>query len=124
MQDNPGDTQVNVLIAGAGPAGATTSLFLCKANIPHVIIDKAVFPRDKICGDALSGKVLDVLRRCEAPPPPEGGISGGDSNIIEEIMADKNFLGSYGVKFASPDGNYVDIPFKISRQPAVSSRQS
>jgi len=98
------DTEINVLIAGAGPAGAATSLFLCKQKIPHTIIDKAVFPRDKICGDALSGKVFDVLRRF-------------DKNIVEEINSDSShFLGSYGVKFASPNGNFVDIPFKKTAQ--------
>jgi geranylgeranyl reductase family protein len=101
------DEEINVLIAGAGPAGAATSLFLCKHKIPHTIIDKAVFPRDKICGDALSGKVFDVLRRY-------------DKNIVNEINSDiSHFLGSYGVKFASPNGNYVDIPFKTTVPPST-----
>src|SRR6185295_2959861 len=95
------DSKVDVIIAGAGPAGATTSLFLCKEKIPHLIIDKATFPRDKICGDALSGKVTDVLRRL-------------DGKIVEQIIPDTNYVGSYGVKFASPNGNFVDIPFKAN----------
>ena len=89
-----------VIIAGAGPAGATTSLFLCKENIPHVIIDRASFPRDKICGDALSGKVVNVLQRL-------------DENILEDVYKDASkFLGSYGVKFGAPNGQTVDVPFK------------
>jgi geranylgeranyl reductase family protein len=94
------DIQIPVLVSGAGPAGATTSLFLCKEKIPHVIIDKAVFPRDKICGDALSGKVVNVLQRL-------------DKRILEDIYNDSSlFLGSYGVKFGAPNGNSVDVPFK------------
>ncbi len=55
----------NILIIGAGPGGSATSLFLAKKGIPHTIIDKAVFPRDKICGDAISGKSVYVLNRLD-----------------------------------------------------------
>ena len=34
----------DILIVGAGPGGATTSLFLAKMGIPHCIVDAAVFP--------------------------------------------------------------------------------
>jgi geranylgeranyl reductase family protein len=89
----------DIVIAGAGPAGITTSLFLCKEKIPHVLLEKEKFPRDKICGDALSGKVIDVLKKL-------------DENLAEKIN-EKNaeFLGSYGVKFVAPNGSFVDIPF-------------
>jgi len=43
----------DVCIIGAGPSGASTSLMLSKLKIKHYIIDKAVFPRDKTCGDGL-----------------------------------------------------------------------
>lgn len=45
--------KTDVCIVGAGPAGAATSLMLSKLKIHHYIIDKAVFPRDKTCGDGL-----------------------------------------------------------------------
>lgn len=90
----------DVLIAGAGPAGATTSLFLSKEKIPHIIIDKAVFPRDKICGDALSGKVVEVFKKL-------------DPSLIDEIAANPNeYTPSWGVKFVAPNYNFIDIPFK------------
>jgi geranylgeranyl reductase family protein len=110
------DIHTTVLIAGAGPAGSTASLFLCKEKIPHVIIDKASFPRDKICGDALSGKVVDVLKRL-------------DGNILQEVYdTSSSFLGSYGVKFGAPNGNTVDVPFKanlasLSSPPGFLSRR-
>jgi menaquinone-9 beta-reductase len=97
----PSTTNTDIIIAGAGPAGAATSLFLCKEKIPHVIIDKAKFPRDKICGDALSGKVVEVLNLL-------------DPSLVKKLYSDPSlFLGSYGVKFAAPNANFVDIPFKI-----------
>ena len=71
--------EVNVLIAGAGPAGTSMSLFLSRKKITHLIIDKAVFPRDKICGDALSGKVMDVLKKLDGNIPAE--INSSENKI-------------------------------------------
>lgn len=47
----------SIVIIGAGPAGCTCELALAKKNIPSTIIDQSIFLRDKICGDARSGKV-------------------------------------------------------------------
>jgi len=108
---------VNVLIIGAGPAGSSLSLFLSGKKIPHLIIDKAVFPRDKVCGDALSGKVMDVLTKL-------------DKNFPVEINSlPQSFTGSYGVKFAAPNGKFIDIPFKkdlsgLARPPGFISKRN
>jgi flavin-dependent dehydrogenase len=53
----------DVCIVGAGPAGATTSLMLSKMGISHTVLDKAVFPRDKTCGDGLVLYVFQVLQQ-------------------------------------------------------------
>ncbi|HHG85370.1 MAG TPA: FAD-binding protein, partial [Bacteroidetes bacterium] len=45
--------QTEVCIIGAGPGGTTAALALAKRGIPSLLVDRAVFPRDKICGDAL-----------------------------------------------------------------------
>ena len=55
--------QTQVIIIGAGPGGASASIFLTKAGIAHVILEKETFPRDKICGDACSGKTVFVLKK-------------------------------------------------------------
>lgn len=52
----------DVCIVGAGPAGVTLALFLAKKKIPHVLVDKAIFPRDKICGDGFTLEVLRTLK--------------------------------------------------------------
>ena len=62
---NMSNSNPSIVIVGAGPAGCATSLFLSKLKIHHTIIDKAVFPRDKVCGDALSGKVVYVLKQLD-----------------------------------------------------------
>ena len=90
----------DIVIIGAGPAGCSTSLFLAKNKIPHTIIDKAFFPRDKVCGDALSGKVVFVMKQLN----PE---------MIYDYNNNSNqFMPSWGVKFVAPNGKSIDIPFK------------
>ena len=76
----------DICIIGAGPAGATASLFLCKMKIPHTIIDAAVFPRDKVCGDALDLKVMRVLNQLEP------GL------VEREIFNDPEFLKASGCR--------------------------
>ena len=53
--------KVKVLIVGAGPAGSTCGLLLKKRNIDCLLIDRAVFPRDKICGGGLTPRSCQLL---------------------------------------------------------------
>jgi flavin-dependent dehydrogenase len=41
-------------IVGAGPAGSSAAIFLARRGYSVALIDKAVFPRDKLCGDFLN----------------------------------------------------------------------
>ncbi|MFN0276059.1 MAG: NAD(P)/FAD-dependent oxidoreductase [Chitinophagales bacterium] len=90
-----------VFIIGAGPGGATAAMFLAKENIPCVLVDKAIFPRDKICGDALSGKVLEIFNRL-------------DMNIVKELSLAPIQLNCWGVEFVAPNLESLMIPFKIN----------
>ena len=90
-----------VSIIGAGPAGLTAALFLAKQNIPSTIFEKGVFPRDKVCGDACSGKVAWVLRKLEP-------------QVEQEFLKNKQNLPSWGVKFYGSNNNELKVPFKLN----------
>ena len=97
----------SVIIIGAGPAGAGTSFFLSKFGIPHIVIEKDTFPRDKVCGDACSGKTALVINRA-------------NPDWLSEILGDPNsFLPSWGIKFVAPNGKALDIPFSPTRTEAT-----
>jgi flavin-dependent dehydrogenase len=53
----------DVLIVGAGPAGAVAGLVLARAGARVTILDRADFPRDKLCGDTINPGTLAHLRR-------------------------------------------------------------
>lgn len=93
------DYSTDILIAGAGPAGATTSIFLAKEKVNHIIIDKAIFPRDKICGDAMSGKTVGILKRITTDWQ-QFFLNNGKATV------------SRGIQFIDSDNNCLSIPFQ------------
>lgn len=96
--------ETKVIIIGAGPAGVGTSIYLSQAGIPHVIIDKDTFPRDKICGDACSGKTAFVLRKANPA-------------WMDEIFAQEDkFMPSHGIVFVAPNGKPLSIPYNPNRK--------
>jgi flavin-dependent dehydrogenase len=53
----------DVLIVGAGPAGSVAATVLARAGVRVRLIDRATFPRDKLCGDTINPGTLALLRR-------------------------------------------------------------
>jgi menaquinone-9 beta-reductase len=53
----------DVVIAGAGPAGAVAALALARAGARVIVFDRARFPRRKLCGDTVNPGALALLRR-------------------------------------------------------------
>ena len=100
-----GRSHYPVCILGAGPSGCSASLHLTQNGVHHLLIDKSTFPRDKICGDALSGKVVYALNRV-AP-----GLSAKLASISTE------FLPSWGISFYAPNGKALQVPFKQNPSP-------
>src|SRR5947209_288197 len=53
----------DVVIVGAGPAGSLAATVLARAGARVRLIDRATFPRDKLCGDTVNPGTLNALRR-------------------------------------------------------------
>ncbi|HWP33981.1 MAG TPA: FAD-dependent monooxygenase, partial [Thermodesulfobacteriota bacterium] len=67
---------VEVLVVGAGPAGLVAALRLLAAGREVLVVDRARFPRDKICGDFLGPGAVALLARLALLPPPAAGGPG------------------------------------------------
>jgi flavin-dependent dehydrogenase len=52
----------DVLVVGAGPAGAMAAYELASRSLDVLLVDKNVFPRPKVCGCCLNGQALAILR--------------------------------------------------------------
>ncbi|MGH6840395.1 MAG: NAD(P)/FAD-dependent oxidoreductase, partial [Methylocella sp.] len=53
----------DVIIAGAGPAGAAAACHLARSGASVILLDRAIFPRDKVCGDFVGPSALVELDR-------------------------------------------------------------
>ncbi|WP_338750305.1 geranylgeranyl reductase family protein [Janibacter alittae] len=51
----------DVIVVGAGPGGSATAAWLAKAGKDVVLLEKSLFPRDKICGDGLTPRAVRQL---------------------------------------------------------------
>ncbi|MEL6941188.1 MAG: geranylgeranyl reductase family protein, partial [Bacteroidota bacterium] len=100
-------TSVNFFILGAGPGGVAAALQLSNLGIPCTLVDKAIFPRDKICGDAISGKVVSVFNKIDEQ-------IFRDFYYKEEIKAD-----SFGINFFFPQELNIELYYSAKSKVRV-----
>ena len=80
----------DVAIIGAGPAGASAARLLAQAGWSVALIEKAQFPRRKVCGEFISAAAMPVLEDCgiaqaflaaAGPPVTHVGVYAGDTTL-------------------------------------------
>jgi flavin-dependent dehydrogenase len=84
----------DVVICGAGPAGTMAAVILARAGVRVRLIDRARFPRDKLCGDTLNPGALAVLARHQLAEVARGGVP--ISGMVVTDAAGVRVEGSYG----------------------------
>lgn len=91
----------DVVILGAGPAGAIAALCLARAGREVLLVDKAAWPRDKICGDGLIPDSLHLLE---------------ELGLLQGVRALGHGLS--GLRVTGPAGGeaQVDLPFVTARR--------
>lgn len=53
----------DVIIVGGGPGGSSTATFLAKKGLKVALVEKASYPRDKVCGDGVPFPAIDIVER-------------------------------------------------------------
>jgi 2-polyprenyl-6-methoxyphenol hydroxylase-like FAD-dependent oxidoreductase len=94
----------DIIVAGAGPAGASLALRLARAGRRTALVDPALFPRQKVCGEYLTASAWRNL--------DEMGLSALRAKAVE--------LDAMNV--AVPSGRHVDCRFEPDSRPAALSR--
>jgi menaquinone-9 beta-reductase len=85
-------TRADVVVVGAGPAGAATAILLAERGHAVTLLDKAAFPRPKICGEYLSPEAARVLDRL-------GVLKAVDAAGAQPL---------HGMRITAPDGTVLD----------------
>ncbi len=86
----------SICIIGAGPGGAVAALTLAKAGIECTVIDKATFPREKVCGDGFSGWVKVIFDHL-------------DPEYTQELLSLSEIQTTKGAKIFVPNGQHLDF---------------
>lgn len=83
----------DAVISGAGPAGCSAALFLARQGYRVLLLDKARFPREKICGDGVTAASTVLLE---------------EMGVLELLRQKPGSLNLFkGATFVSPGGTVV-----------------
>lgn len=79
----PADRSADVIVVGAGPAGSATAAYLAMSGLDVLVLEKAHFPREKVCGDGLTPRaVRELVTLGIATPEHDGWIRNKGLRIV------------------------------------------
>jgi len=107
-------TDADAIIVGAGPAGSAVAHYLAKEGFSVIALEKARFPRDKVCGDGLTPRAVRELRLMGVPTPESDGwvrnkglrIIGGGHRLEFPWIESASFPG-YGLTLPRAQFDHV-----------------
>jgi geranylgeranyl reductase family protein len=95
-------SRCDVLVVGAGPAGAACAHWLARGGADVVLVDQHDFPRDKVCGDGLIPDAHHALARL---------------GVLDEVMSVARHLPSLAC--VGPRGARVEVPARLAMLPRM-----
>ena len=98
----------DVIVVGAGPAGSACAAFCARAGLTTLLLERSVFPREKVCGDCLNPGCWPILDRLE--------VSG------EVLRQPHSRLGS--VEFVGLRGNHLRYKINPSAWGEIAIKRS
>ncbi len=101
----PESIQADVIVVGAGPGGATAAAYLADRGLTVALLEKATFPRDKVCGDGLTPRAVRQLIRLGVDTSDEDTwirnkglrVYGGRSEPFELLWPEVSGFPSFGL---------------------------
>ncbi len=102
----------DVIIVGAGPGGCCAAFHCAKNGMKVLILDKAIFPRDKICGDGISHTsmeclqtmgMLDILEKNNGYKIREIKVTSSDNNFVKGEPTKKVGMREYAMVMPRQD---------------------
>ena len=111
------EREYDIIVVGGGPAGSGCSIFLSRHGYTVLLVDKARFPRDKACGDGITGKAkalleeLNLVKEVETNPH---AIFKGAILFINDQKLDVDFEEFYG--YVSRRFVFDDIIFQTAKK--------
>ena len=88
------NSEFDCIVVGGGPGGAAAASYLAMGGKKVLLIEKGVWPRDKVCGDAVGGKSLGHVKAL---------------GVKMRLESTPHFRVT-GIVFSSPNGSEVTVP--------------
>ena len=84
----------DVIICGGGPAGSVCAAFCAASGLKTLVIEKAVFPREKVCGDCINPSCWPILERLN--------LAGRVLTLAHSRLGEVEFIGIGGRSIRFP----------------------